>query len=128
MVAFIISKRPDEVPRIIERSFLYNQVGKFDLGLKDAERAKSLDQKNVGAIIARAVSLMGLNRTSEGFEEFDRGLVVDPNNSEIWKRKGDVYVKLGQKEKALECYDTALKLWPAYPDANSAKAALMHTP
>ncbi len=127
-LSFIISKRPDEVPRIIERSFLYNQVGKFDLGLKDAERAKSLDQKNVGAIIARAVSLMGLNRTSEGFEEFDRGLVVDPNNSEIWKRKGDVYVKLGQKEKALECYDTALKLWPAYPDANSAKAALMHTP
>lgn len=124
-LTFIISKRPDEVPRIIERAFSYNQIGKFDLGLQDADRAKGLEPKNVGAIIARAVALIGLGRTNEGFEEFDRGLEADPNNSEIWKRKGDTYAKMGQRSKAMECYDTALKLWPAYQDAIDAREVLL---
>ena len=53
--------------------------------------------------------LIAEHRTREGLAAYDRALKIQPNASGLWIVEGDLYEMMGYFEKAITCYDQALK-------------------
>ena len=45
-------------------------------------------------------SLAGLNKPSEALEAFNEAIRLDPENAPAYRARGELYNKLGEKEKA----------------------------
>lgn len=60
-------------------------------------------------------------KTDEAIKVLELNTVLFPNSFNVWDSLGEAYAKAGNKEKARECYEKSLAI---YPDNNSGKKAL----
>lgn len=70
-------------------------------GIKECE---SLD-----SYLKKIEFLVKSDDIDKALECFDEVLELYPHNIDIYMEKADLYFDLGEKEKALECYDVAYK-------------------
>ena len=55
--------------------------------------------------------------TGKALKEYQKLIAIDPKNHEVWYNMGFAYDELEQYEKAIDCYETAVKHKPDYHNA-----------
>jgi len=93
------------------------QKGDFKEALKLVDKAQSLDSKLVVGYIAKAIVLTIQNEGKPAKEwlkdvekEYERALKLDPNNSEVFYRRGVCYKKAYEFSKAADDFKKVLEL------------------
>jgi tetratricopeptide (TPR) repeat protein len=92
--AIALNKDPD-VSYYNYRARCYTALGRFDLAIKDADKA----QPNT-AVIPKAVSLFGKGSTKEALTEFNTAVDNDEFNANALYGRSRLYQKLGNKKAA----------------------------
>lgn len=91
---------------------------------KTAEEIKQLESiakaspKNANAWIALGNALMDTQRFAEAADAYGKALALDPNNVDVRVDRGTCLRGIGQPEKAIEEYRTAMKINPRHPNAH----------
>ncbi len=125
---------------------IYNNKGLAYYNLKDYEKAAiefknaiDLDPAYVNAWYNRGSSLLNLEKYEEAINCFDEVLKLDPSHSkakekkaqaeaalaaqagekegEEWFLKGKAFYEDGKYSEAIDCFNKALEIDPAYPEA-----------
>ena len=79
------------------------------------ERALKIDPSNLEAAVARAETLLVLQRWAEAIQALDLILAAKPTLTDLWLKRGAAYDTLADYVKALESYRRAEALAPANP-------------
>lgn len=72
---------------------------------------------------ANTLSRFGYNQ--EAIDHFNICLKLNPNFEQAWTNLGQVYFELGEHEKEINCYDNALRINPALPQALFSKGVTL---
>jgi tetratricopeptide (TPR) repeat protein len=80
---------------------------------------------NQRAWIARAATLMKLERHNEALDNLDQVIQWDPSLAEAWNEKGNCLYHIGKYDDALMCYKKGVQLEPKYADAWSGMGKSM---
>ncbi|HUI92411.1 MAG TPA: S-layer homology domain-containing protein [Chitinivibrionales bacterium] len=93
------------------------QKGDFKEAIKLAEKCQSLDNKIVDGFIAKAIVITMQNEDKPAKEwlkdvenEYEKALKVDPQNSEVYYRRGVCYKKAYEFGKAADDFKKVLEL------------------
>jgi adenylate cyclase len=92
------------------------------------DKALSIDPNFAYALHWKAIILSFAGRTDEAIAEEELTLSLDPSIVEANLTLGNLFLRLGQFEKALELIDKALRLSPRDPSVSywySAKASAL---
>jgi tetratricopeptide (TPR) repeat protein len=79
-----------------------------DEALRDIDAAIVLDQENVHAFYLRGLTLMGLRRSHEAFDSFNRALQIAPRYDYALRMRARLYREFGQTEEAVRDYEAAI--------------------
>ena len=94
------------------RGFSKAELGKHEEAIHDFDKAIELDEpQDTYAYHNRGLSKAKLGRHEEAIHDFDKFIELDPQESLSLRRRGELFEKLGQTEKAIADYQTALKIW-----------------
>ncbi len=131
------TKVPEEAPKAAEKTAdsliaegneFYNSK-KFDKAVVSFDEALKLEPRNPKAWFHKALALKDWGiaiddneKVRASIEGFDKSLGIDPKNGELWYHKGMVLGLLEEFDKAVESFDTALKL-----DPGNATYEMMYT-
>jgi anaphase-promoting complex subunit 3 len=99
-----------------------HQNGKTVDALETLSGAFRLDPRNPQAHYQRATIFMSLDRPEDALAELEKVRCAAPKESSVHFNMGKVHKRLGQPEKAMRCFLTALDLDPK--DNNLIKAAM----
>ena len=99
-----------------------HQNGKTVEALETLSGAFRLDPRNPQAHYQRATIFMSLDRPEDALAELEKVRCAAPKESSVHFNMGKVHKRLGQPEKAMRCFLTALDLDPK--DNNLIKAAM----
>ncbi|CAD8129465.1 unnamed protein product [Paramecium sonneborni] len=72
--------------------------------------------------IAQSVVDNNLKKYQEAIECYDKALLINPKNDQIWNNKGHALRNLNKYQEAIECYDKALLINPQNDQALNNKA------
>lgn len=123
--------RQENYPKAVEQAQIAqkNMQEAYDAELKsdkDPNRAKSYgisdNYNEMSLIIAGAYT--ATEDYDKAIAELEAYLVTNPREAGVWVDLGNLYAKVGNKEKAIEAYDEALYFIPDYADAINGKAEL----
>ena len=90
---------------------------KFEDACADYEKAISLDDENYLAYYKLGWSLVRIGNRTKGVEVLEKALELNPGNSEILTKLGEVIVREGTDlEKAVKFLEAALRNNPSNPD------------
>ena len=93
------------------------KAGRTD-AVEHAERAVLVDPANSRALAAAGYALSGVHYGfDEGLEMASRAAAVNPGSAHVHNARGQVFVTLGESEKALTCFEEARRLNPFYVHA-----------
>ena len=93
------------------------KAGRAD-AVEHAERAVLVDPANSRALAAAGYALSGMHYGfDEGLEMTHRAAAVNPGSAHVHNARGQVFVTLGESEKALACFEEARRLNPFYVHA-----------
>ncbi len=62
-----------------------------------------------------ANALSALGKYNEAIEQYEKALIYDSNQPEIWKNLGSAYHNVEDHNKEIKCFDRALKIDPKHP-------------
>lgn len=108
-----------------------------EFGIQIQEKAKLMEAKEVfGRFIADypdnalyhynyANTLSALKDSAEAEKHYLISLAINPNQAQVWKNLGQVYFDLHQHKKEMDCYDKALRVNPALPEALMSKGVTL---
>jgi tetratricopeptide (TPR) repeat protein len=75
--------------------------------------------------LERATLCILLGKFEEAESIFVSLLVQDPCNFQIWHNRGNVLIKLGRHQEALQAFDKALKICPDSTETQRRKAEVL---
>lgn len=100
----------DATPGILmERSWLYQEMGKKEEALQDLNKAISIDSKNADAYYRRAEIYNEQAKFKEALADFSKYLETFPEVSDVRIERAKVYRALGEYQKAVYDCDLAIK-------------------
>ena len=103
----LLQKRPDD-PKLQPRlARILLQVGK---------RAEAMQ---IYVNLARAA--VKDNKIEAAFNYFDHILALEPDNSEVLKKKAEIYLRLGKKQEVIDTYKKILNIYNAKKLIEEAK-------
>lgn len=101
---------------LLLRTTFYILTGRFTEAAIDLNRLlnqSDLDKKiKVNALIKKASLDMQINQTLECLTSFNEAEIVDPNNSDLYHHRGQVYTLIDQMENAVKDFTKAHELAP----------------
>jgi tetratricopeptide (TPR) repeat protein len=97
---------------LYNRGNMYLAGGAIKQALADFNRALSLDQKFVDAIISRGKTFMKNGEADRAVPDFDRAIRLNPNEAAVFRYRGLGYRQLGDYDKAILDYSSAIRLEP----------------
>lgn len=132
--------KPDSPTEWSNRGFVLSALGRNEEALEAFEKALSLDPESPKILTSKGIVYFRMGLSEKALETFDRALATEPkqasdwacklprfsffsrnkapimrpDNAETWYWKGNVLLELGEKEKALEAYKTALESDPEH--------------
>jgi tetratricopeptide (TPR) repeat protein len=90
-------------------------------GLAGGHRAGLIDEEDVNAL---GYDLLGQGRTTLAIATFRFNVTTVPNSANAHDSLGEALKSAGEISGAIECYERALELDPAGPNAEAARATL----
>ena len=110
-------KDPDAL-ELYRRAVALDALGQTDRALGDYSEAIRLDPKDLLAFLGRGVLFAGRQRLYErAVDDFDKVLVLAPNNVDGLMHRGDAYSQMGNFGPALADLDRAVALAPDNAEA-----------
>ena len=96
------------------RGLALRDLGRIDEALASFDKSLAINPRQIEALINRAALL---NSTRGGSREalalLERALSIDPNSVEAWVGRGHVLFEINENDRAIACYQEALKRDPA---------------
>ncbi len=100
----------------------------FNLAMKLADEILALNPADLQALLIKGQALQGLSRSSDAIAIFMRALAESPDSSDAMFHLGNIFLGLGELEKALEYFTRLKKYDSEYPlvdeNINSIRAKL----
>ena len=90
-----------------------------------ATDAKQEELTDGGAYARRAAAHASRGDARQALEDYDRAVVLAPNEAEILTQRGLFYVSAGKTREALADFDLSLKLKPDQPGVRLDRAAML---
>jgi len=106
---------------------LLRQKGDIEQSLGSYDSAIALDSSYTKALFNRSFTWKMMGDFSKAMEDADKIVQLAPESAEHWNLKGNVHTLYGEYYDAIDCYDLALAINPAYAEAffNRGLAQLM---
>ena len=104
------------------RGIINGEMKKFEDAVRDFNAAIQLDPMNADLYVRRARANERLGRLDDALVDLRFAYDLKPDAVRTLLYFGDVYVKLGQAQKAIDYYDKAIVLDQKYDDAYAHKA------
>ena len=138
IVDAILEVKTDSPTEWSNRGFVLSALGRNEEALEAFEKALSLDPASPKILTSKGIVYFRMGLPEKAVETFDEALAAEPkqasdwvcklprfsffsrnkapimrpDNAETWYWKGNVFLELGEKEKALEAYKMALESDP----------------
>jgi tetratricopeptide (TPR) repeat protein len=110
-------RNPDSL-NLYRRATSLHAVGETDRALSDYGDAIRVDPNNSLAYLGRGVLLATRKRAyNRAIEDFDKVLVLQPDNVDALIARGNAYSQIGDNGRALADLDRAIQLAPENPQA-----------
>ena len=119
-----ISRRPLDDAGYASRADLFLDTGDNAAGLRDANKAISLDPANYGALNSRGRAHSRMNQKDEALADYSVGILVKPDDAMLWNNRGYVRRDLGDREGAMKDFEKALSLNPKLANASRGLESL----
>jgi tetratricopeptide (TPR) repeat protein len=109
----LVDSRTPAALDLFRRAVAQDALGDTEKALYDYGRAIRVDPSAPPAFLSRGVLLATRKRAFErAIEDFNKVLVLEPNNVQALVRRGDTYSQLGETARALADLDRAISLAP----------------
>jgi tetratricopeptide (TPR) repeat protein len=110
--SLVDSKNPEAL-NLFRRAAAHDALGETEKALYDYGRAIRLDPEATLAFLGRGVLLASRKRAYErAIEDFNKVLVLEPDNVQALIRRGDAFSQLGETGRGLADLDRAIALAP----------------
>jgi tetratricopeptide (TPR) repeat protein len=96
------------------RAWAYNEIGDFDLAIKDYDKAIELDPKYTHAYNSRGNTYNKKGDYDSAIKDYDKAIELDPKYAYAYNGRGTAYNKKGDYDSAIKDYDKAIGLDPKY--------------
>lgn len=106
----LIALRPRDAMYIAERGFIWMQLRKYDLAIKDCDRAITLDPKHHTAFRIRSYCYFATKQLEKGIADCNTLIAMDPGFGQAYYNRAKAYMRLGKKELAERDLATVRKL------------------
>ena len=83
------------------RAYAWNKKGDFDKSLQDSDKSIEMDNSTPNAYKNKGLAYYGKMEYTNALDQFDKSISVDPIYTLALDGRGDTYLKLGNKEKAM---------------------------
>ncbi len=118
------SKLPHDEWALIyaRRGALFNQKQLYELAIKDFNKALELDAECASAYYYRAAANEEINQFQTALEDYSKAIdlvsgifssISDTNKMEVYFKRGTIFFRLEQFEKAIKDFDGSIKIDPA---------------
>jgi serine/threonine-protein kinase len=97
------------------QGILHYEAGEYDLALAEYQRAAQLDCRFAAYHYNLAGAYLRLGRLSDGLEEARLATRLDPADSDLWNRLGQICYDLNLHSEALDAANRALQLESGNP-------------
>jgi tetratricopeptide (TPR) repeat protein len=99
----------------------FQSQGQYDLAIREYRAVLALDPNRPGIHfrLGRALLLRSQSSDShaEALKEFEQELQLDPTNANAAYELAEIHRRAGQLDKAREFFETALKYYPDFEEA-----------
>ena len=134
-----IQKKPDDIKATFSKGFILFNIGQYEEALRILDKAISLDPEYPDAWCCKANTLYQLERFEEALESYEKAIefadimhfnfprysflntnpdpTIKTNASGVWYCKANTLEKLGKHKEAIEAYNNAIEIKPAFSDA-----------
>jgi len=103
---------------------IYESQEHYDLAISEYRRVLALDPHRPGihlrlgrVLLARSQTTNSAEDRAEALKEFEQELQLDPTNANAAYELGEIHRKSGQRDKAETFFETALKYYPDFEEA-----------
>lgn len=108
----IVHEAPNEWKAWMRIGDIHLESGEFGRAEASFEKVLELDDKNIFALIHRAIALSMMERWDEAIKSAEEACKYAPDQVEAWKVLGDVNIRAGKNRSALKALEKAAKLDP----------------
>lgn len=105
---------PRHVPTLLLKGDAYLFYKRFDLALRDFERALELEPWRAECFIYHGKCLMFRQEYQQALQDFERALELKPTSHVAYNNKGWAYFELKEYDLAAEAYDRSVELSGKY--------------
>jgi tetratricopeptide (TPR) repeat protein len=74
-------------------------------------------EEDYEALLEKGIAYYNIGQYQRAIEEYNKAILLEPNNAVTFYRRGLAYAKLGQYQYAIDDYNEAIRLNPNYADA-----------
>jgi tetratricopeptide (TPR) repeat protein len=113
---------PHNVQALYSRGLLYQGEKQHQRAIEDFTAANGLSPQRADPLLGRAISYLALDKIREAAADLDEAAQADPQNPQIWMTRGLAYERLGDRNKAADCYAHAINLRPKDEAARNSLA------
>lgn len=115
---------PRRIEILILRSQAHRGMGDLKAAARALDEARTLDSRNVAALLAQADLLVKQERREEAAKRVDEAAALAPGEAKVWHLKAAIAHSSGDLQTALSAYEKTLSLDPSYVDARIGRASL----
>ena len=119
----VVRKRPLHARGYVYRGAALFNLGRYDLALRDYDRAVEINPKDFDARINRGVVCEKLARHAEAVAEFDLAVAIRPDNPIVYANRAISLVALDRIPEALRDYSRAIALKPDRAESYNGRGA-----
>ncbi len=117
---------PNYVDALVNRSAVYNALGKFQEAVNDGTRALRLQPNNVQALNNRANAYAGLGKYSQALNDYKNSYRLDPKFLDVVFNIANLYYRLNLRLDAVRYYTRAIEIHPGLIQAYIFRGVALH--
>jgi tetratricopeptide (TPR) repeat protein len=111
----VLSLRFDDVNSRRGLASMLTDVGRVPEAIDQYKKVLALDPTDVGTVLRLAELETANGRASDGFLAFQLAKLMSPDEHDVHEREGRALLHVGDKDAALNAFNTSLRLRPQNP-------------
>ncbi|MFW9969010.1 MAG: tetratricopeptide repeat protein [Candidatus Odinarchaeota archaeon] len=109
----LLVSRPNLKRRLfLQKSYIYVYLKEYEKALRATDEALELNPQDTYILNNKAIILASLGRRNDAIETAEKMISISPNYGNFYDTYGEVFLILGEYEKAIEKLKEALNLEP----------------